>query len=68
MLHIYMEYILDKHIVSGCLYHVPDWACSTGWSMVDHHLVYNKGPIFPSALSLSPPRHGTAYKQMLLEL
>ena len=44
MLQIYMEYILDKHIVSGCLYHVPDWAYSTGWSMVDHHLVYNTPP------------------------
>ena len=44
MLQIYMKYILDKHIVSDCLYHVPDWACSTGWSMVDHHLVYNTPP------------------------
>ena len=41
-----MEYIIDKHIVSGCLYHVPDWTCSTGWSMVDHHLVYNTFSIF----------------------
>ena len=41
MLQIYMEYILDKRIVSDCLYHVSDWACGTDWSMVDHHLVYN---------------------------
>ena len=36
MLHIYMEYILDKHIVSGCLYHISDWpAVRTGpWSII----------------------------------
>jgi len=47
MLQIYMEYILDKHIVSGCLYHVPDWACSTGWSMVDLRCMLNVASLKP---------------------